>query len=143
MERYVSKVREQDGCWQWLGSFFNTGYPAFWLGQSNVGGHRVACTLAHGPSGGRMALHTCDNPGCVNPAHLRWGTAADNMHDRSRRGRAPVGEQHGCAVLTEGLVRDIRARAARGETYTSIAKDVGVSRVTCSHITNRKTWRHI
>lgn len=38
-------------------------------------------------SDGRFALHSCDNPPCVNPAHLRWGSHADNMTDAADRGR--------------------------------------------------------
>lgn len=37
----------------------------------------------------RYALHSCDNPRCVNPSHLRWGTAADNTNDAVTRKRLP------------------------------------------------------
>lgn len=33
---------------------------------------------------GLMALHSCDNPPCLAPWHLRWGTNSENQLDRWR-----------------------------------------------------------
>jgi hypothetical protein len=34
---------------------------------------------------GYFALHTCDNPSCINPKHLYEGTPADNVRDLVQR----------------------------------------------------------
>jgi len=36
---------------------------------------------------GQVIRHTCDEGACVNPAHLRIGTQAENMADMVDRGR--------------------------------------------------------
>lgn len=37
---------------------------------------------------GKVVRHTCDNPRCINPAHLVIGTKADNNKDRAERNRS-------------------------------------------------------
>lgn len=32
-------------------------------------------------------LHRCDNPPCVNPRHLRWGSQGQNISESYQRGR--------------------------------------------------------
>jgi len=34
-----------------------------------------------------VVAHLCDNPGCCNPAHLRWTTQAMNVADALAKGR--------------------------------------------------------
>jgi len=49
----------------------------------------LVCERAHGKPkrDRRYALHDCDNPICVNPHHLRWGSQAENLRDAALRGR--------------------------------------------------------
>jgi len=64
------------------------GYGAFGFDGKVQKAHRVAYMLTHGPipDGGHI-LHSCDNPSCVNPDHLRVGTHTENMRDKLARGR--------------------------------------------------------
>lgn len=56
--------------------------------------HRVSYELHHGPiPQGALILHSCDNPGCVNPAHLRAGTQSENILEAFAKGRKKIPQQ--------------------------------------------------
>jgi hypothetical protein len=57
--------------------------------------------------------------------------------------RSTAGERHGNAVLTEDDVREIRARRAKGETYTQISRALGLAKNSCRNAVVGVTWRHI
>lgn len=51
--------------------------------------HRWSFEYHVGPiPAGMWVMHSCDNPPCVNPAHLSVGTPRDNALDMHRKGRA-------------------------------------------------------
>lgn len=62
------------------------GYMSVWWAGTHVTAHRLSFFLHHGywPN---ICRHTCDNPPCFNPTHLRDGTKADNNRDKMERGR--------------------------------------------------------
>ncbi len=92
-ERFWPKVdrRSPDECWPWLGTHADRGYGRFGLSdpRRNVPAHRLAGELYYGEtmSPELNALHSCDNPPCCNPHHIRPGTQAENMADAIARGR--------------------------------------------------------
>lgn len=74
-------------CIEWGGSCDGGGYGVVKHEGKKWKAHRLAYTLAFGDPGELNVLHRCDNPPCVNPAHLFVGTQADNAQDMVRKGR--------------------------------------------------------
>ena len=124
--RFWAKVdaRCESECWEWQATRRDTGYGQLWFRGTVVAAHRVAYTLAIGEiPAGLFILHSCDNPPCVNPNHLRAGTAAENSADWKARG----GKIDTRAKLDDGAKREIRALFKSGASKRSIARRFGVS----------------
>ncbi len=146
--RFWSKVerRGQDECWPWLaGKCRLVEYGAFYFDGSNTPASRFSKFLETGENPDEMlACHTCDNPVCVNPSHIFWGTHDDNKQDCVRKGRnsCGIGEGHGLAKLTWVKVREIRARYSSGGcTHRSLAKDYGVSFSAIRRVVTFTDWK--
>ncbi len=93
---------------------------------------------------GLYVLHSCDEPKCVNPAHLRTGTQKNNMEDRKKAGNTARGSKIASAKLNEDVVREIRRLLKEGVlTQQAIADRFGVSDTTISHIRSGARWGHL
>lgn len=132
------------GCYLWLACANKQGYGKLngqkWGEQL---AHRAAYRAVHGSiPEGMCVCHKCDNPGCVNPAHLFVGNSLDNSDDKHRKGRAnmPVGSRHGQSRLTEEDAAQIRADSRSGP---ELSAEYGVSRTTISLIKRGIAWRHV
>jgi len=76
-------------------------------------------------------------------SNLLWKTQQDNMADKLRHGTHQEGERHGCHILTDAEVIEIRQLLKSGERGVAIATEFGVSDSTISAIKTRRLWNHI
>jgi hypothetical protein len=130
------------GCWLWSGARTSSGYGVFSEGRSvQTYAHRAFCEAVHGPLGADThVLHSCDNPSCVNPAHLWPGSRAANMADMCAKQRQALGERNAHARLVEQDVRQIRRDRRSG---AALATHYQVSPSTISRVRRRAGWRHV
>jgi len=145
LEKLWQRVDKTGGCWLWIGSVDKNGYGLFRLQGKTV---RVARSIyklvnAINLSGDQHVLHSCDNPACVNPAHLFLGTHAQNMADMAakKRSHKPTGGLNGRAVLTAELASKIREQAAAGVGEGTLSTLYGVSRGAIYHVVRRSSWQ--
>lgn len=146
--------RGPSDCWNWTGAGTRPAGNKHRRGLFALAGvlfqaPRVAWALAHGADPGILFVcHTCDNPLCVNPAHLFLGTALDNQRDMQAKNRdrkdSPSGERNGRSRVTADQVREIRRRYASGEaTQLAMAVEYNITKDQISRIINRKSWKNL
>lgn len=74
------------GCWEWLSVKDRDGYGIFVIGKKRFRAHRISYELFKNKIENDLYVcHACDNPSCVNHAHLWLGTNAENQQDRFKK----------------------------------------------------------
>jgi len=155
------KIAGPDDCWEWTAAKtkkMKHGYFNIRLNGEfkQIGAHKVSLMI-QGITipKGLVVMHICDNPSCVNPAHLQIGTYKDNSHDMIQKGRNVhvKGENHRLAIITEDIARkikseiviitDIPGRKTKKTNYSQLAKKYNVPRHIVDGIGNNLTWKHI
>lgn len=155
-QEMLKAIPLDDACMEWPRGRHKRGYGKIWHDGERKKTHQLAYELTKGPiPEGHGVLHKCDNPPCFRPDHLFTGTQEDNVRDAVSKGRwsthtlpasipRPKGERNANSVLTENLVREIRAlHAATGMKFSPIGRKFGVSPTTIEAVVRRKTWKHV
>lgn len=128
-------------CWEWQGS--GGSYGSFSLWGRSMKAHRVSKFLDTG-TWGACCLHACDNPRCINPKHLTWGTQAENMADKVRKGRQARGETSGRSKLSATDVLEIRRLYDSGDfNQCGLAEMYGVNQSQICRILSGALWAHV
>lgn len=131
-----------NGCWEWTSRISAMGYGRFSVRRKDGGvqyysAHRMSYSIHKGPiPDGLCVLHSCDNPKCVNPEHLRAGTQSDNIKDRMLRGRT---NRHRSPPkkLTLLQVHEIRNSSL---SAIKLSKKYGVHRINIYNVRNGKSF---
>jgi len=110
------QIGDPNMCWNWTAGTSGTSGPNGYGCFRNLRAHKIALFLSKGEDaeGDIFVLHSCDNPLCCNPNHLRLGTHQDNMDDKTSRRRQS-------RKVTDDKVIEIRRRYDSGDTGAEIA----------------------
>lgn len=142
-------ARQPSGCWEWNGLRGPLGYGRAYgpyAGRRRWPAHRLVYSIMVEPiPEGMVVRHRCDNPPCVNPAHLELGTIADNNADRTERGRScrTSGQDRWVSKLTDDDVRAARRMLADGLSQHAVGEALGVSQTTIWAIKSGNRWSHV
>ena len=151
--RNITRFADVNACWEWKGTKLPKGYgvfsdepPSVGVRGKTISAHRYSFVLHGGVlNEGDFVLHSCDNPQCTNPIHLRKGTQSENIKEAISKGRKFVpsakGEQHPKSKLTEEQVRFIKSHPELG--HKTIADMFGLSLNCIRGVRIGRTWTHI
>ena len=137
-------TKHPNGCWEWDRTKNQDGYGRVKKFGVLCSAHRVSYELYKGPVGDKHVCHSCDNPGCVNPAHLWLGTHQDNQKDKATKKRAighiMPGECHPKHKLNSTQVLEI---FNSDKSASILSKCYSVSPSLINNIKAGNRWKHL
>lgn len=151
-QRMAGVTPNSAGCLEWPAARNDRGYGQIWDDTTKriTYAHRVSWEVTNGRPipDGLYILHSCDNPPCCNPDHLRTGTPLENSRDAVERDRVDRsgkvrGERHGNAKLTVEAVVEARRLYRQGMRLDEVADRLGVARESAFSAITGRTWAHV
>ena len=146
---FVSHIKTNfrlDGCWEFQGYALPDGYRRFHIARLGVSlyAHRLSLGLALRERGidvpkAMLVLHSCSNPCCVNPRHLRIGTHKDNMADATsagayRRGYEKRINRYGGSRMTKEIAQKVIEMRDGGKSIAIISNETGIRHLTVARV---------
>lgn len=138
----IARISHHGECWPVHRNIGKDGYGILRVHGRKERAHRMMFELYYQGVEAPVVRHNCNNPACINPAHLRAGTPKDNAIDRvnSNRGGDLKGSKNGRAKLTDEQVREIRGS---NKTGAELARLFGISKVMACRIKRGEAWSHL
>lgn len=143
-ELFWAKVCKTEGCWLWTANVGKDGYGKFQVSvlgenrQITWRAHVWAFTEANGPvPSGKYVLHSCNEPLCVRPEHLRVGTQSENMRQAYAEGRCSS------TALTPAKVAELRQLASDGFTALELAQHFKIKRCSVYAVLSGRHWNWV
>ena len=144
--RFNLNVDKSGDCWIWEAKQNGDGYGLIKIKGKVYLTHRVAWRIFHKEDPGAVRLlHSCNNPSCVNPVHLRKGSQAENNAQAFADGRKSCdGVLNPSAKLRKCDVLLIREMHTNGIPQREIRKRFNwVSKSTIKSVIARDSWRSV
>lgn len=139
-------ITTANGCMEWQRARSRFGYGMIWHQGKAIPTNRLVLIFKDGlPEFKAVAMHSCDNPPCVNPDHLRWGTHKENSKDMVAKNRHTIkpmyGESHPNSKLTIDAVSFIRKNYGADYPTKYLAALFGVGKTTIGNVLKNKVWK--
>jgi len=139
------------GCWIWQRAKAGNGYGTIGISGKMHYVHRLMQQIFNGGiMPGSIVMHSCDNPSCVNPAHLSNGTMKSNSRDMTAKGRgfvppSPEGEDHHSFKFNEKAIQEIFKDIRAGLKCEEVCRKNNINKTTVYRIIKKRglTWKTI
>lgn len=135
---WQNKTVTENGCWVYHYTDKAKGYGKVRYQGRQWKAHRLAFLLHHRHDPKGMVLHSCDNPPCINPAHLREGTAKENTFDMVTRNRNLSSRS-----ITEDTALKIKQQLQDGISTRQVAKNLDTTRNVVRSIQRGGSWNQV
>jgi len=118
---YKNAQKTKSGCLEASGWHNGSGYRKVQCLRKRAYVHRLICEHFNKISvKNKVVMHTCDNPKCVNPDHLKVGTQLENVRDMISKNRNYKKEVNLCKKGHQLSIQNYKARPSGTKKYCRI-----------------------